>query len=203
MMITAYKQESGRFLLGNFFANKLSIRRKDAKGNFYNVSQFFILRRKDYHDVSNINYDYIYRDIISYPLIVEYENDIILMLLEMFSAYDEKQNTELLGLTIKLSKWLVENKPGDAICRINYLQAEYRKSGLKEDEIVWLEKHIKKTDTPKEQKLGCSILLQKFELCDFMYSEFTKEEQENFSLYPIMNLWKKVENKPSVGEEDD
>lgn len=200
MMITAYKQESGRYLLGNFFTNKLSIQRKDAKGNFYNVSQFYILRRKDYHDVSNINYDFIYKDIIRYQVSEEYENDIILMLLEMFSAYDEKPKEELLDLTIKLSKWMHERTPDNAVCYINYLQAVYRKSGLIEDEKKWLEKHMKNMDTPKEQKLGCAILLKKYELCEFMYLDFTKEEQENFSLYPIMNLWKKVEKLSVTGE---
>ena len=134
---------------------------------------------------------------ISYTLSDDYENDIIVMLLEMLSAYDESHKVALLDLAIKISHWLIEKLPDNSVCYINYLQAEYRKSKLKVDEVTWLEKHIKKKDTPKEQKLGCTILLEKYELCDFLFSDFSKEEQENFSLFPIMNLWKREKEMPN------
>lgn len=193
MMITAHKQKSEAYLLGNFFEDELSLQRKDEKGNFYNVSQCYVLSRNDYHEVANINYDFIFNDIIKYPLITEYENDINLMLLEMLSAYDEKENCDLLELAIRVSKWLWDNTSDSAVSRMNYYQAKYRKTDLEQCEIEWLQDHFKIKDTPKDQKLGCAILLKKYELCDYLYADFTKEEQDNFSLFPIMNLWKNRE----------
>ena len=65
MMLNIHKQESGAYLLSNFFDDKLFIQRKNEKGDFYNISQCFILKKEDYRNVSNINYDFIYNDIIT------------------------------------------------------------------------------------------------------------------------------------------
>lgn len=195
ILITAQKQKSGAYILSNFFKSKLLIQKKDENGQFYNVSQCCILKKSDYQKVDNIDYEFVYNDIIQYPLKDEYENDIIYMLFDMLSAYDESNNSDLLELAVKISKWLVDKIPDNLICKMNYLQVKYRKSTLSVNDYAWLKEHIKNVETPKDQKLGCAILLDKFELCDFLFEDFTEDEKEYFSQYPIMNLWNYKINK--------
>lgn len=114
-------------------------------------------------------------------------------LLQMLKAYDELKvqgNIEKSKLIIEagqsLAKWLLDNESDVSmipIHQLNYLQIIKRQRKFVEEELCLLRKLSK--DSSEMIKAGAFLLLDKMDVFQYIFNQFTADEKERFGDFPI------------------
>lgn len=162
----------------------------DYGGRYIEVSPFCVL---PYSYILKLNYlslDELTNNILKYIELPEQRERINLSALELIKCYDQTQNEEYLTYANKMIQKLKEVEYSD-IYIINELQIKLRKEKLSEIENNSLIE-IRNRNTGNNIILcGVEILL-KSNAYSYYYSQLTKEEQNNFSKFPIFTLTKDI-----------
>jgi hypothetical protein len=189
---------SGEYNIFNFFRSNLVLM-YDRLGSDdkYITSQYSILQKNDYLQISNIDYDAIlpsYQALLkNNPAIFDRAN---MDMLNMISAYDENKNAKLLEVAKSFAEWILnEDKdvlPYD-IKLLNLLQIVRRKRELNIDEVKQLCAITENSLTSEDVKVGAYLLLDNQMAAQIHFEILDKEMQEAFKTYPIFAFLKEHE----------
>ena len=198
IMLQAIRVAESMFQLRNFFLRGTVVEFDDsvAEGYVKKAPGVIVLGIDDFLILDNIDYDIIYNEVTSFPDVDKaYYNAANLLLLRMLLAFDQKANNELLTCAIRLAEWLCSLVAynDDAISTLNYLQAVRRQRDLNDVERTKLSDIINSNPQNNALATGCYIVLQDFAGAERAFAQLSEEEQNNFSQWPIMNLWKRSE----------
>ena len=199
LLILVNDQSTSKFEIRDFFNSGYDFYYKDENDNSLRAPVFSYLKKKDYLDVSNIDYEKV---LTSYQTLSEQNcriteianNDMLQMLL----AYDESspKNTKLLKVAKSLAEWIYATREGNIsneIKKINYLQIISRERDLVENEkqelMLMLENERLRTDI----KVATHILLKNKDLASFNLSKMLLDEQNDFKSFPIYNLMESLQ----------
>ena len=154
----------------------------------FSASLFVIFNESDFLKYDNINYDTMFKDIISTEYSDSYGQAINYFILNLLCAYDKKKDEEMLHCAIKTASWLYE-KDNTEVNFLNKMQALYRRRSLSEEEIEKI-LQIKEATNNNEIIIGCSILLGETHTCNYYMKKLSQERREEFFIYPISHLLK-------------
>lgn len=189
---------SGKYNIYNFFHSNLVLMydRGDSDDK-YITSQYSILQKDDYLQVSNIDYDAIlpsYQTLLkNNPTIFDRAN---MDMLNMISAYDVNKNAKLLKVAKSFAEWIL-NDDKDVlpyeIKLLNLLQIVRRERELNIEEVKQLCTITENSLTGEDIKVGAYLLLDNQMAAQIHFDILDKDIQEAFKKYPIFAFWKKRE----------
>lgn len=196
ILILAVRVSENKFRLANFFSKGTVLRFDDSVSEAFGKKApgVIVLGTDDFLTLDNIDYDIIYSEITTFTEVDnKYYSAVNSLLLRMLLAFDQKVNNELLTCAIKIAEWLcsLDAYSDDAIDTLNYLQAVSRQRDLNDAERTRLSDIIKANPQNNALAAGCYIVLQDFAGAERAFAQLSEEEQNNFSQWPIMNLWKR------------
>lgn len=186
---------SGEYNIYNFFRSNLTVEygRLDSDDQ-YITSQYSVLQKDDYLQISNIDYDAIlpsYQALLkNNPKIFDKAN---LDMLNMIDAYDENKNAKLLQVAKSFAEWIL-NDDRDVlpyeIKLLNLLQIVRRERELNIDEVKQLCLITENSLTGDDIKVGAYLLLDNPIVAQMHFNMLDKDMQEAFKKYPIFAFWK-------------
>ena len=141
ILLLFYKIKNGKYSVINFFDEKISINFQSRKDNIvYNASIYLYLKKEHFLNVSNIDYDIIYKSFFNLDANEELFGLTNQLILNMIDAYDENKYEILLNTALKVLYWLIENDhiTKAEIYKLNILQIIKRKRKLSDSEISQL-----------------------------------------------------------------
>lgn len=209
---TEYKTFTSRFRIANLVIGLLVEKidgDKYTARNFFDVldkdcsismdgvqhipaSIYVMLKKQDFIELSNIDYQVVEESIFSIPYTEEYGQTVNQLILEMLLAYDENNEPELLGSILAIAKWLT-TKENNKLYQLNYLQAIKRSRVFSTDEIKLLQE-MKTREYGGDKLLnvlvGISILLGNTADVDYYLGEMGEQDREAFKKWPIYKLVK-------------
>lgn len=186
-------KESDGYRLQSFFSDHkivLFANADEDKENPYSISHYVLLKKKDFLEVDNIDYDKISADIAensTTPLVTE---QLTLFMLEMLKAYDEQEQKDnrLLDLAEEYCLWLISLPNGvTELSTLNQLQIHKRRRDLQAEEISVLQ-DLRTEGHDLAVRCGANLLLGKNESAQDCFDEMPKEAQKQFIEYPICNF---------------
>jgi hypothetical protein len=188
-------EDSGEYNIQNFFGSNVVLA-YDRLGSDdkYITSQYSILQKDDYLQISNIDYDAILPSyqalLINNPTIFDRAN---MDMLNMISAYDESKNTSLLKVAKCFAEWIL-NEDKDVlpyeIKLLNLLQIVRRERELNIDEVKQLCAITENSLTREDIKVGAYLLLDNQMAAQIHFDILDEDMQEAFKKYPIFAYWK-------------
>ena len=190
--------DRGTYNIYDFFKTKFEVYFEDSDGKKCYTSQYTILRKNDYLEVSNIDYNAICSTFFSIDGGEEYYAQVNGCLLEMIAAYDEggQKDKVLLRTAKELALWLLnnENELNYEIKILNYLQIIRRERDFNNDEIMQL-CEITENGNMKEDILVGAYLLLGNQICvEMHFQNLDSTVKEAFKQYPIYKFWQ--QNNP-------
>lgn len=188
-------EETNKCIFFNYSKSPLIFTSKNEKGDMIKASYHVFLKRESMLKCCNIDFNKVIEDIKQYPLKSEYSDALVCLLLELLHAFDESNKTrdDILEGAVNLSEWLKDFDKSmlKDLLDLNYYQTLKRKRNLNADEIQALHSIIESNPKRQDIYVGAYILLDDFQSAEKHYKELSVEEQDNFTHYPIYNLWKK------------
>ncbi|MGD9808496.1 MAG: hypothetical protein AB7E76_14135 [Deferribacterales bacterium] len=192
LMLLTTKNTDGDYMLYNFFDSKVHVVIDDAQGDKFQTTQFIIMKKDDFIEVSNIDYSYIDRDIKDIKHSQAFFESTNQMVLEMLLAYDETmgENNQLLDAALSISKYLYDNNINGNIYLLNYFQCLKRLKRLSIKEKAILYNIYNSEGVANDISAGICILLDEFEEANKYLSKLDHDAKELFMSFPIYNLLK-------------
>lgn len=195
LLVLAINNKEGKFLINNFFKMEMQAS-VEYEGTDYPISKYTNLNEKHFINCININYDEIINDIQKYKMSKVFDEKIIHLILQMLSAYDKQtiKSEKLLNTALNLSKYLSDlcfDSQIREVYDLNYLQCMKRIRILTKKEKLILCDIIEKKGSILMNKVAAAILLLDFLSAKNFYNQLSKDEQKQFSSFPIANLWDK------------
>lgn len=187
--IWADKDKDG-YRLQSFFSNhKIALfdANDTEKKHPYPISHYVLLKKNDFLEVDNIDYEKISADIEendTSPLVTE---QLTLFMLEMLKAYDEQKTKDvrLLDLADDYCSWLASIPDSiPDLTTLNRLQILRRRRDLLPDEIELL-RELRKSNHELTVRCGANLLLDKTESAQDCFDEMPEEIKKQFIEYPI------------------
>lgn len=173
-----------RYNVLDFFKIEMNVFYDDSEGVAHRISQFSILKKEHYIELSNINYKAI---IDSFKMIPEFEI-INYSLLEMIGAYDVTSNENLYDAALEIANWLMSTDnlvlPKE-VKLLNLLQLVRRKREFSDSEIEMLNSIINSDDQREDVLVAAFLLLGNRKAAFEHFSLLTSEEQDSFKQFPI------------------
>lgn len=191
LKIFAVKQESGKYLLSNFFAAPLCFVIRDQNEALIPCCYYVAMHKQELVSLSNIDFTLMLRRVIAEEPHPVYVGEVNHLLLQLLDAYDDTKRDEILSASISLSEWLY-SLADDAIGAINHLQAIKRKRPFRDDEKKRLLRIAYDPTTPNVCKMGANILLEDYQSAESQYNCLTQEERSQYENFPIMTLWRRL-----------
>ncbi len=194
ILFMCLKNGKGSFEIKNFFKNDFHLY-ADVDDVFIEYSHLLLLKKNDILSYDNIDYNFIFENIISKGKNEKYFEVVNLFILELLLAYDENKgiDKELLKLSKKLIQWLIDNNEWsnfNILFEINLMQIFKRENSLDDEKRFKLSQII--INNPKNYSIltACNILLEETYFAKEHFKKLSKEDQEKFRSYPIYNLFK-------------
>ena len=194
ILVGVLKREDGNFDIYNYNETPVEVKAKGDDGKEYPSSYHVLLKKDAILKSCNLNYDKIIEQIKLVPESERYSAQVILLLLEMLSAYDEskEKRKDILEAAIKIAKWLLEDDiyTSKTLLKLNYYQAVKRERALNVEELKELLQIIESDSEKEEIYIGAYLLLDNREAANVHFQRMTEEEQKVFRNYPIFYFWK-------------
>lgn len=192
ILFICLKNEKGLYEIKNFFKNDFQLIAEINKG-FIEYSHMLLLKKEDILTYDNIDYNFIFENIISKAKNERYFELVNLFILELLLAYDEKNGSDkdLLILCKKLVQWLIDNNEWskfDHVFEINFIQILKRKNSLDDDKRLTLNQIVINNPKNYQVLIACYILLDETSSANYYFHKLSKTDQEKFKAYPIYNL---------------
>lgn len=201
MFIKSEKTET-TYEIEDFFNSGKEFFYDDGNGNMLRAPAYSYLRKDDYLQISNINYD----DILpSYKALQDTNEGIFGIanndMLQILLAYDESKpkKDELLSVSKEIAGWILQedktNLPTD-IKILNFLQIIKRERQLSREEKNSLFSMTQNSSVRDDIKVAAYLLLDNHDLAEFCFQKMDPENQESFKNFPIYYFWRdEVQNK--------
>lgn len=201
MFIKSEKTET-MYEIEDFFNSGKEFFYDDGNGNMLRAPAYSYLRKDDYLQISNINYD----DILpSYKALQDTNEGIFGIanydMLQILLAYDESKpkKDELLSVSKEIAEWILQedktNLPTD-IKILNFLQIIKRERQLSREEKNSLLSMTQNSSVRDDIKVAAYLLLDNHDLAEFCFQKMDPENQESFKNFPIYYFWRdEVQNK--------
>lgn len=160
----------------------------------YITSLYSILKKDDYLQISNIDYDAI---LPSYQILLKDNPEIFdranMDMLNMISAYDKNKNANLLRVAKSFAEWIF-NEGKDALTNeiklLNILQIVRRERELNIDEIKQLCAITENPQMSEDAKVGAYLLLDNQIAAQIHFDMLDKDIQDDFKKYPIFAFFR-------------
>lgn len=197
-VVVLQKTDKGMYIVHNFFKSlKKLVLSKEIEGVKYFASPCLILTKDRLVNNSDTDYEAIFDSIVKFPLVENYQSDVVEFLLKAISAFDETTSDESYKFIQKLSSWLFENDANN-LNHLNLLQVSKRRRELikAENDVLG---EILDTEERTFYKIGACILLEDFELANKLLESLSKHDKEYIitnTTLPILKLWSK--DKPDI-----
>ena len=186
-------QNNGLFRIYNYNDAPVEVRASDPDGKEYPSCFIVLLKKEDFLQCSNINYRKMFKNIQAVSFSEVYSSQLVMLLLNMLSAYDESKSSrkDILDAALKLATWLRENDPYAAkdILTLNYYQVIKRMRKLDKDEIKELIEIIENQPDNEEVYIGAYLLLGDQTAAEIHFHQMDKKTQTVFRDYPIFRFW--------------
>ncbi|MGO5050911.1 hypothetical protein ACTQ6A_00060 [Lachnospiraceae bacterium LCP25S3_G4] len=198
-------QNDGKYLLESFTDCVAEWSSDYNDGTMFPTSKYTILTENDFLIISNLNYDSIVKDIMSFENDGHY-NRCNLTMLEILKAYDKEKKPELLEIATQICRWLVEKENKSEIAILNLYQCYFRSRKLEQDEENILLDFIEVNNDNYAIIAGSYILLEDFKMVSRYMDKMKREERKSFESFPIFSLMKKsarhadLDKLPNEGE---
>lgn len=189
LCIWANKEDGGYRLQSFFSDHKIVLFASDDNENKnpYPVSHYVLLKKKDFLEIDNIDYEKIAADIAENSINPLVTSQLTLFMLEMLKAYDEQiiKDNRLLDLAEEYCSWLIALPDGNTEqLMLNRLQIKKRKGELTSEELSVLQE-FRKGGHDITVRCGANLLLGKNESAQDCFDEMSPEEQKAFIEFPI------------------
>lgn len=196
-------EEKGTYEMFDFFKTDLSVAFKDENNNgkMLQISQYSILHENDFLTLSNINFEILLPSFQKAEHHYETFSRANWFLLELLNAYDKAEGTRkenILKACKGFSDWISEAPEDELdyqIKTLNKLQTIKRWRDFNIDEIGALYAMVENKDTREDCVVGAYLLLGQQQAAEIHFARLSKEEQENFTKYPIYHFWKTEEKE--------
>ena len=181
------------FRLQSYFSDHevaLFNNKEKKRGNSFPITHYALLKKKDFLDAANIDYEKIVDDLPKNNTSTIVTEQLILFMLEMLKAYDEQEPKDeaLLETAEAYCNWLIEKADTSIdIMVLNHLQIIRRRRDFDEEEISQL-KDLRKKSDDLSIKCGANILLGKMESAQDCFDEMDHKERKSFIEYPICHF---------------
>lgn len=187
--IWANKEEDGYRLQSFFSDHKIVLFANDDKENKnpYPISHYVLLKKKDFLEVDNIDYEKISTDMAENSTASIVTEQLTLFMLEMLKAYDDQgqKDERLLNLAEKYCLWLISLPDGNTEqSTLNRLQINKRRRDLRPEEEIQLQE-LRKAGHDIAVRCGANLLLGKNESAQDCFDEMPDDTQKQFIEYPI------------------
>lgn len=194
ILVWAIKKEDNGFSILNFNDASFDAKIKGTDGLLYLSSFYVTLKRDVILRSCNLNFEKMLSHLKKVPFSEIYSSQVILLLLELLSAYDDstpKRNDIIIAAT-EISAWLKENDPytPKEILNLNYFQTVKRQRPFEEDEFQELLSIIEGKPDREEIYVAAYLLMDNQEAANSHYKLLTDENQNTLREYPIFHFWK-------------
>lgn len=195
ILIAAIKeQNSNLFKIYNFFGAPLVIRGVNADGSEYDSSIYLALKKGDFLEVSNIDYDEILRGITETEISPNYAGQVVALGLQMLLAFDmaEKKAPQLINLSRDIFEWLKENDTSTpaVLHDLNLLQIAKRLGDLTESEVEQLQEIVEDPNSKEDVLAAAYLLMDNQAAAEKHFRKMDSVQQDAFVQYPIYHFWK-------------
>ena len=189
----AKKEINGKYSIENLFSAKHDIILKSDETESVPACIYVLLKRIDFMELSNINYEHMIQTVVAVPYSQKYGMAVNALLLEMLAAFDENggRDLRLIENVITIAKWLSIQESNNYLYALNHLQAIKRTRLFNKDELKKLyeiREEYMKNDNDTSILLGVSILLDNKSDVAHYLELMNDEERDNFKKFPIYNL---------------
>ena len=171
------------------------IGQKRDDGKYYILSPYLVLEQEEYGNISNMDYKKLVEDAKERMLV---DCDVYPIvngtLLNLLSAYDKKQNKDLLFAAECLSKLLMESDTPELSSdakMINYLQTVKRYRKFTDDEVECLINIKENNQDNLFAKIAVCLLLDNHRSAKIYFKRIeSQEDKAFFNQLPIHRFWK-------------
>lgn len=183
------------YYIYDFFKTEFKLFYLDEKGKERITSQYSVLEKNDFLEISNMDLDKIlpsYKKIEGNEVIFERAN---FTMLNLLLAYDECENKQILSICKSVDQWIIDEDKINTIPYniklLNHLQIIRRERELDLDENGQLCNIIEQNSDNREDIItGSYLLLDNQVAAEIHFNKLEKSLQEEFKKYPIFKFWK-------------
>ena len=192
LIVAVLQDEKEQYALYDFNNIPSAVNGKSDDGEFFQSSQYILLKKEDLLACCNIDYNIMVAHIKSIPITIHFVDQVFTLFFELLKAYDEMPQKEILIGAIEIAEWFKDKdlftpKP---IWLMNYYQAVKRLrplEGQERQEIL----SIIENKVDEEIYVGAYILLGDKDAARRHFEQMDGERQATFQQYPIWQLWEK------------
>ena len=198
ILVCAIKQESGLFMIQNFYTKTLIAKLTMVDGEEVDVPIGITLKREALQKIDNVDFDEIINELNGFEKTPGMLGFTVAFLLEIIHAYDlqseESKRKNLRNGATKIIDWLKENDKNTPmeVHLLNELQLAKRERDLTDIEMNRLHEIIEETEH-EDIKVGAYLLLNDQLSAKRHFDKMEPELKESFACYPICHFWKSKE----------
>ena len=188
-----YDGKDDTYNIYDFFSTKLEMCYEDQDGEKHDTSQYAVLKKDDYTEISNIRFEKILPSFQN----ASYDQDIFeranWVLLDLLTAYDSCEKSIILKTANDFAEWLMsapENVLAYKLRILNKLQVVRREREFNIEEIRELYSIIEDNTSTESVLVGAHLLLGNQAAAEIHYDKLDEKLQEEFKGYPIYYFWK-------------
>ena len=182
------------YVMEDAFAHPPTFKSMTEDGVEFDSTIFATFNRKDLANVSNINYDKMYREITGAPICPDYCGLVTNQILELLHAFDESKdnNVQMLDLAEELNQWLlcVDIWTPREILEINCLQIKKRKEQLNAEDMERIISIAYADNVGDDIRTAAFLLINNQKLASFYYNKMEEDDRLLFREYPVFRFWK-------------
>jgi hypothetical protein len=198
ILLYAEKQESGNYLIDDFFvgAQKLAFAYKnDNKEQKLATSMFsLVINHANFASFINVDYSLLvstYDEMKEYnPFLTDRANDDMLVLLNTYDKQVDKKS-EMLNAAYEINDWIIKTNDKNHVLNIvNKLQIVKRKRALSGEEMDVLLGLSEDRELDNYMKIAIQLLLGIQKSAEHYFKRLNEKEQKFFESLPIYIFWK-------------
>lgn len=186
------ESQKGTYRFADFFHTEMLFVYENQTGEKLATSQFSLLRAENILKADNIRYDVLLPSFKKADCNKETITRANFFLLELLTAYDISQKSEILDTASAFSEWIMtasEEELPYSIRILNDLQIKKRQRQLTEEEKRELYRLIEMPDSTEETIVGAYLLLDQQTAAELHFEKVQADIQNEFKKYPIYHFW--------------
>lgn len=186
------ESQKGTYRFADFFHTEMLFVYENQTGEKLATSQFSLLRAENILKADNIRYDALLPSFQKVERHKETMTRANFFLLELLTAYDINQKSEILDTASAFSEWIMtasEEELPYSIRILNDLQIKKRQRQLTEEEKRELYRLIEMPDSTEETIVGAYLLLDQQTASELHFEKVQADIQNEFKKYPIYHFW--------------
>lgn len=196
LLLWCVADKEGNCSFGDFFDKTIRITYKMNDGKYANVSPYSYLQlEKKWEKIDNIDYvglvDAAKEAVKEHEYCYNMANYDVLAMISAADVLEEKdaeRSRKLLEEALKLNEWLIENDPKPEMKNVNLvnkIQIVKRQRGVRDDEVVELERMLTEEGIEDSLRMGVNLLLDRQGEAEVIFETLPEEEKKRLQEFPI------------------